>query len=183
MTDEEHVAKAREAGVGVALEKIRQNLPVTLADLEADEDRIAHVTIFGYCVHDYSMLPCQKHRDCLNCTEHACVKGESAKYERLKDYRDGIRLQISKAHAADEEGIYGADRWSQHQIKTLEKADQLVEILGSEDVPDGTIVRLNSDQEFSPLKRAIAARSMAPNLPAPKRKEPDLDELRALMGA
>lgn len=183
MTDEEHVARAREMGIGVALEKSRLNLPVTLADLEAIGEGIAHVTIFGYCIHDYSMLPCQKHLDCLNCTEHACVKGESAKYGRLKDFRDSIRLQLSKAQAANEDGIYGADRWSQHQIKTLEKADQLVEILSSKDVPDGTIVRLNSDQEFSPLKRAIAAHSTAPSLPAPKRNEPDLDELRALLEA
>ncbi|MCR4537211.1 hypothetical protein NUV89_02240 [Pseudomonas sp. 18.1.10] len=83
---------------------------------------------------------------------------------------------------ANEDGIYGADRWSQHQIKTLERADQLIEILESKDTPDGTIIRLSNDQEFSPLKRAIAARSTAPSLPAPENDEPDMDELRALMG-
>jgi hypothetical protein len=183
MTDDEHVARAHEMGIGTALDKVRQNLPVTLADLEAVGEGIAHVTIFGYCVHDYAMLPCQKHRDCLNCGEHACIKGEAAKYGRLKEHAQGIRLQLSKAQAANEEGIYGADRWSEHQIKTLEKADQLVEILGSKDIPDGTIIRLSSNQEFSPLKRAIAARSTTPRLPAPERKEPNMDELRALLGA
>lgn len=181
MTADEHVEMAREAGIGVALTKIRENTPVTLADLDATGEGIAHVTIFGFCVHDYSMLPCQKHRDCLNCTEQVCVKGDANKLERLKSHRDSISLQLGKARAANEDGIYGADRWSQHQIKTLERADQLIEILESKDTPDGTIIRLSNNQEFSPLKRAIAARSTAPSLPAPK-EEPDMDELRALMG-
>lgn len=182
MTADEHVEMAREAGIGVALTKIRENTPVTLADLDAVGEGIAHITIFGFCVHDYSMVPCQKHRDCLNCTEQVCVKGDAGKLERLKSHRESIRIQLIKAQAANEDGIYGADRWSQHQIKTLERVDQLIVILESKDTPDGTIIRLSNDQEFSPLKRAIAARSTAPSLPAPKVQEPDMDELRALMG-
>jgi hypothetical protein len=182
MTADEHVEMAREAGIGVALTKIRENTPVTLADLDAVGEGIAHITIFGFCVHDYSMVPCQKHRDCLNCTEQVCVKGDAGKLERLKSHRESIRIQLIKAQAANEDGIYGADRWSQHQIKTLERVDQLIVILESKDTPDGTIIRLSNDQEFSPLKRAIAARSTAPSLPAPIVQEPDMDELRALMG-
>ena len=182
MTDDEHVQMAREAGVGVALNKIRENLPVTVADLDAVGDGIAHITIFGFCVKDYSMTPCMKHRDCLNCTEQVCVKGDDGKLARLKSHRDAIRAQLAKAQAANEDGIYGADRWSQHQIKTLARADQLIQILESKDTPDGTIIRLSGDQEFSPLKRAIAAKSAAPSLPAPKSDEPDMDEIRALMG-
>lgn len=182
MTADEHVEMAKEVGVGATLQKARQNEPVAWSELDVAGEGIAHVTIFGFCVHDYAMLPCQKHRDCLNCTEQVCIKGDTDKLERLKKHRDGIRLQLAKAQAANDDGIYGADRWSQHQIKTLERADQLIEILESKDTPDGTIIRLGNDQEFSPLKRAIAARSTAPSLPAPKESEPDMDELRALMG-
>src|SRR5690606_21565231 len=182
MTDEEHVEMARDAGIGTALRKVRQNLPVTLADLESVGDGVAHVTIFGFCVHDYSMLPCQKHRDCLNCTEHACVKGDAVKLGRLKEHRDAIRDQLAKAQSANEDGIYGADRWSAHQIKTLERVEQLINILESEETPDGTIIRLSSDQEFSPLKRAIAARSSDSSLSEPEEAVPNMDELRALLG-
>ncbi|MNJ23869.1 hypothetical protein D3C77_182650 [compost metagenome] len=180
MTTDEHVEMAKEAGIGVALTKIRQNLPVTLADLDAIGEGVAHITIFGFCVHDYSMLPCQKHRDCLNCTEQICVKGDPGKLERLKSHRDAIRLQLAKAEAANEEGIYGADRWSQHQIKTLERADQLIQLLESKEVLDGTIIRLSNSQDFSLLKRAVAARLNQPT-PSAIEGEPNIDELRAFM--
>ena len=76
MTDDEYQNKissvpALKALAG-PLEKITANAPVTLADLGAIGDVMAHVTEFGFCVHDYSMLPCQKHRDCLNCGEQVC---------------------------------------------------------------------------------------------------------------
>lgn len=180
MSDDEHVELARSAGVGGVLEKIRANTPVTYADLEAVGEGIAHVTEYGFCVHDYSMLPCQKHRDCLNCTEQVCVKGDSTKLDRLRQQRGLIQMQLEKAKAADSAGTYGADRWSQHQIKSLERLDQLIQMLESPELPDGTAIRLSGDQEYSPLKRELAARQTSPSLPS---SEPDVDELRALLGA
>lgn len=180
MSDEEYVELARNAGVGGVLEKIKANMPVTFEDLEAVGDGIAHVTEYGFCVHDYSMLPCQRHRDCLNCTEQVCVKGDATKLDRLKQQRSLTQMQLEKAKAADTSGTYGADRWSQHQIKTLERLDQLIQMLESPDLPDGSAIRLSHDQEYSPLKRELAARHTSPRLPSP---EPDINELRALLGA
>lgn len=168
MTDEEYLEKvdgvpALKALAG-PLEKVNANAPVTLADLGAVGDVMAHVTEFGFCVHDYSMLPCQKHRDCLNCTEQVCVKGEEEKLERLKLQRDAIALQLAQAEQAQGEGYYGADRWTVHQQKTLDRANQLISLLESDGVQIGGIVRLSNDQEFSPLKRELAAMSLQPKL-------------------
>jgi len=180
MADDEYVAAARETGIGNGLvAKIKVNAPVTFDDLQAVGEGIAHVTEFGFCVHDYSMVPCQRHRDCLNCTEQVCVKGDAGKLERLKLQRDGIRLQLEKAKAASADGIYGADRWTQHQLKTLERADALIDLLESPQTPDGTVIWLSNDQEHSPLKRAIAARSSEPELGQPQ--EPDIEEIRLLL--
>ncbi|HGP0169605.1 TPA: integrase [Pseudomonas aeruginosa] len=180
MSDDEYVELARNAGVGGILDKIQASMPVTYADLEAVGDGIAHVTEYGFCVHDYSMLPCQKHRDCLNCTEQVCVKGDVTKLDRLRQQRSLTHMQLEKAEAADTSGTYGADRWSQHQIKTLERLDQLIQILESPDLPDGTAIRLSNDQEYTPLKRELAARQSYRRLPS---SEPDIDELRNLLGA
>ncbi|GAA0294117.1 hypothetical protein [Pseudomonas rhodesiae] len=163
MSDDEYQEKigsfqALKALAG-PLEKITANSPVTLADLGAIGDVMAHVTEFGFCVHDYSMLPCQKHRDCLNCTEQVCVKGDEAKVARLKLQREAIFLQLAQAEHALAEGYYGADRWTVHQKQTLDRADQLIALLQSDDIAPGAIVRLRCDQEFSPLKRELAAKS------------------------
>ncbi|WP_028621556.1 integrase [Pseudomonas sp. Ant30-3] len=183
MTDDEYVDMARQVGVGGVLQKIKLKVPVTFADLDAMGEGIAHVTEYGFCVHDFSMLPCQKHRDCLNCTEQVCVKGDEEKLERLKKQREGIRLQLRKAVNASEESVYGADRWSQHQITTLDRVDQLIEILESPTTANGSVIHLSVDQEFSPLKREIAAHTVVAENGAPSILiTPDIDELRTLFG-
>lgn len=191
MTEDQYVEQAREVGVGVALTKVRTHAPVTLADLNAVGHGIAHITEFGFCVHDYSMLPCQKHRDCLNCTEQVCLKGWQPKLETLKARQSAIKAQLVKAESANDVGVYGADRWSEHQRKTLARADQLIDILENPDIPDGTVVRLSNDQEFSPLKRALSAQSSGAKLAAPAKQiaveseedELDIEDLRDLLGA
>jgi len=177
MSHEEYTELARSVGVGGVLEKIQSNAPVTYADLGAVGEGIAHVTEYGFCVHDYSMLPCQKHRDCLNCTEQVCVKGDTVKLDRLKQQRSLTQMQLEKARMADALGTYGADRWSQHQIKTLERLEQLIQMLESPDFPAGTAIRLSHDHEYSPLKRELAARQASSRRSA----EQNIDELRALL--
>ncbi|WP_339547217.1 integrase [Pseudomonas sp. RA_35y_Pfl2_P32] len=168
MSDEEYLEKIDSIPALTALagplEKITANMPVTLADLDAIGDVMAHVTEFGFCVHDYSMLPCQKHRDCLNCAEQVCVNGDAEKLERLKLQRDAIALQLAQAEQALGEGYYGADRWTVHQQKTLDRANQLISLLESDEVQVGALVRLSNDQEFSPLKRELSATSSQPKL-------------------
>ena len=107
-----------------------------------------------------------------------CVKGDAVKLERLKQQQALVRVQLEKCRAADKEGIFGADRWSQHQIKTLERLDQLVEMLESSEIPVGTAIRLNNDQEFSLLKREVAARQPTIRV---SHSEPSLDEIRNLL--
>ena len=187
MSTDEYVELARGVGVGSALGKIKANMPVTFADLETVGEGIAHVTEYGFCVHDFSMLPCQKHRDCLNCTEQVCVKGDDGKLQRLKQQRDGVRLQLSKAYNASNSGDYGAgsvDRWTAHQIKTLERVEELILILESPDTANGAVIRMRNDQEFSPLKRALATKSSVPKLAASEKvtEAPDMDVLRKLLG-
>lgn len=180
MADGEYVTAAREAGIGNGLvAKIRINAPVTFKDLQAVGEGGVHVTEFGFCVHDFSMVPCQRHRDCLNCTEQVCVKGDAERLERLKLQRAGIHLQLEKAKAASADSTYGSDRWAQHQRKTLERADALIGLLESPQTPEGAVIWLSNDQEHSPLKRATAARSS--ELAREGVSAQDLDEVRLLL--
>jgi hypothetical protein len=161
------------------LEKVKGHLPVTLKDLDAIGDGIAHVTEYGYCVHDFSMVPCQKHRDCINCTEQVCVKGDDEKLARLKMQRDKTRSQLEKAEAGIADGYYGADRWYEHQKNTFDRTCELSKLLESDDSVDGAVIRLRNEQEFSALKREMAAKVASPKLPA---DGPNKDEIRSLLG-
>lgn len=175
MSEDEYVKLSENALPDGILDKVRKNAPVTFEDLNQVGDAIAHVTIFGFCVHDYSMLPCQKHRDCLNCTEHACIKGDAQKLERLKVQRRLTEVQLDKAKAADDSGYFGADRWSHHQLRTLKRLDQLIEVMENPNNPDGSIIMLNNDQEYSPLKRELAARQATSRLRDSAPEKPVID--------
>jgi hypothetical protein len=58
------------------IDSVKPNLPVTPGMINLWEHGAVHATEFGYCVHDYMMSPCDKFRDCINCNEQVCVKGE-----------------------------------------------------------------------------------------------------------
>ena len=97
--------------------------------------------------------------------------------------REGILIQLEKARDGSEHSLYGADRWSQHQYKTLERINQLIEILESPNTPIGSVIRLSNDQEFSPLKRELAARTDVLKLARTIQADaPEPDELRLFFG-
>jgi hypothetical protein len=64
----------------------------------------------------------------------------------------------------------------------LERVTQLIEILESLETPIGSVICLSDDQEFSPLKRELDARSKtSDNVPTVTSGLPSLDDMRALL--
>lgn len=183
MTDYEVLGKVKGlpgmAAMMGPLEKVKSRRPVTLKDLDAVGEGVAHVTEYGFCVHDFSMLPCQKHRDCINCAEQVCIKGDEEKLFRLKMQRDKTKEQLDKAESGMAEGFYGADRWYEHQKKTVGRINELIRLLESDEIEDGAVIRLRNDQEYSALKREVATRDSQPKS---SDNGPDKNEMRALLG-
>ena len=105
----------------------------------------AHTTEFGWCVHNFASEPCQMYRDCINCGEQVCIKGEAHKEANLRKLRTETQQLLSEAKKALADVEYGADLWVIHQSKTLERIDALLGILGDPSVPTGAEVRLNID--------------------------------------
>lgn len=133
----------------------------------------AHTTEFGYCVHDYAMLPCQSFQDCINCNEHTCIKGEDVREANIRRSRDETRLLLDRTREAVADGEYGADRWWAHQTLTLQRLDGLCGILDDPAVPKGAVIRLADVSVVSPIARAEQIRALrgvesVPALPAPK---------------
>ncbi len=160
MSQEEYVQKSRvlmeDSDLLPANEDISVKLPITCQQINLLIDKApVHITEYGICVHDYSQTPCDKFRDCLNCTEQVCIKGDDEKLKRVRKRLDFVKLQHEECLQSIESGIYGADRWFQYIEKSLKRLVELVEILESAELEDGALVKLINDEEHSHLIRAM----------------------------
>lgn len=103
----------------------------------------AHTTEYGRCEHDFASEPCQMYRDCINCEEQECVKGEKHKEANLEMLKSETEYLLKQAQEALSEGEYGADAWVKHQLLTLERVNALLSILKDPTVPEGARIRLD----------------------------------------
>lgn len=123
-----------------------------------------HTTEFGYCVHDYTISPCEKFRDCINCSEQICIKGCSDSLDRLKtrllDTEQLIEKVTSEADNQDQD--LGRDRWLTFHLKTKERLQELIAILENKDIPDNSFIRL-TNKSYSHLSRIISTINLLEN--------------------
>ncbi len=103
----------------------------------------AHTTELGYCIHDYTMSPCQQHRDCIHCTDLICVKGDEEKERLLRQQLEEARALLRRAEEATKEGYFGSDRWLEHHASTVERLSQLCSIIDDPKVPMGAVIQLS----------------------------------------
>lgn len=117
----------------------------------------AHTTELGYCIHDYTMSPCQVHMDCINCTDLICVKGDLEKERRLRTQLDEAQSLMLQAEQANKEQYFGSDRWLDHHKNTVARLTELLSIMDDPKVPVGAIVQLSppksSGQKISTPKK------------------------------
>ncbi len=140
-------------------ERLAEKLPMTQQEFNALAMPTAHVTEFGFCIHDFVMSPCQRFRDCLNCTEQVCIKGDR-RLDHLRHRLQQVSELVARAEEEIAEGTAGADRWYEIHLKTQARLSELISILENPSIPDGTIVRLRDDEDFSPLRRTLRSRSV-----------------------
>ena len=133
----------------------KKHIPITIQEFNTLEKGAAHVTEYGFCIHDYIISPCDRYRDCLNCSEQVCVKGEEEKLRRIKEQLAEVEEQFKVSELAINEGLAGADRWYEYHQHTLSHLRQLVEILEDPTVPDGSLIKLSNDKSFSQTNRVL----------------------------
>lgn len=124
------------------LSTLPKNIPISRDEFARLKIPTAHTTDFGFCVHDYTMMPCDRHADCINCNEHLCVKGDEGKTAMVKRRLQDAQNLLARAEAAEVEGYYGADRWMEHHKKTVIRLTQLTDILDNPAVPTGSVIQL-----------------------------------------
>ncbi len=166
MSEYEMVALAEELDTSLTLfgptGEVANHIPVSIQEFNTMEKGAVHVTEFGVCVHDFTMSPCEKYRDCLNCTEQICIKGEIGKLARIKKRLGEVEEQYLAAKKAMDDGLAGADRWYEYHKNTLGRLKELVSIIEDPSVLDGSQIKLRNDKAFSPLRRAVESRAIQP---------------------
>lgn len=130
--------------------------------------RAAHTTDYGWCEHNFASEPCQMYRDCINCEEQTCVKGESQKEANLRRLKDETEHLLQQAKVAFSDEEYGADTWVAHQSRTLERVNALLAILEDPAHPTGTRVRLAVDNTPTVITTDAVRAAIAASPPSRK---------------
>ena len=114
-----------------------------------------HLTEFGECKQSYIDQPCLKHRDCINCNDNICIKGNEANLDQLhgKFKREKILLKGDKK--AVEENVNGALQWFQRRQLTVARCQELIMWLENPKVKNGDRIKLADINDVSHLDRAL----------------------------
>ncbi|PRY94303.1 hypothetical protein [Donghicola tyrosinivorans] len=134
------------------------NSPVEKSEFLSSQIGAALTTELGICVHDYSLLPCQSHGDCLNCTENVFFKGDHKHLTQIEGRRALTEKQLSDAHHAMGEDNFGADKWVQSHQASLAKLNEIISIHQDSNIKDGTVVNLSGASRDSDLAMSLRDR-------------------------
>lgn len=142
-----------------SLAEIPKNLPVTRDEFATMTVPTAHVTLYGFCIHDFTALPCEMFRKCLDCQEHVCIKGAPGKTERVRETLNAARNILATAKQAVIDEVYGAEDWVPTHQATVERLEQLLAILTDPAVADGAVIQLRASGIYSLSEGALRDRS------------------------
>lgn len=131
--------------------KVGDLIPISRDEFLGLQIPAVHMTELGYCVHDWTLLPCPLHRDCVHCMEHWFIKGDRKRMERIRSCLKEAEEQLAMAEDAFACGYAGSDRWSEHQRATVHRLRNLVEIFDDPKVADGAMIRLAAPENAGQL--------------------------------
>lgn len=140
-----------------SLATITKAVPIPRDEFAKIKFTTAHTTEFGFCLHDYSMSPCQLHLDCINCGDLLCIKGDQIRNAALRRQRSEVKDLLVHAESALKDDYDGADRWVEHHRITLAKLDELCDFIDNPQIPTGAMIQLAPKQ--TALKVEVSGRS------------------------
>jgi hypothetical protein len=166
VTPEETISQIRELledndGAGPLFEATRStgpNSPISREDFLKVQIGSAHVTDFGACVHDYSLLPCQHHGDCLGCAENIFVKGDTQHVEKIRKRLDLAKRQLRDSQAAQADRLFGADRWTRDHLRHIARMEEMLACHVDTNIQDGTVINLQAQHQDTEVAMAIRDR-------------------------
>ncbi|OCH76011.1 integrase [Vibrio breoganii] len=162
-------------GTGALQSMLQVANPRTLQELNTKAALTAHTTEFGMCVTSYMAEPCTKYRDCINCNEHICEKGDDGKCERIrKRLKDEKKLLVKDKKAVDE-GVQGAVQFYERRKLTTERCEALLAMMEDPSIEDGSLIKLLNIEDVTQLDRAMDANG--------KKRLPKIENFQRIKGA
>ena len=131
--------------------------PRTIQELNTKASLTAHNNEFGICLNSYLSEPCTKYRECLNCNQNVCVKGDDGKCQRIRDRLKKEKKLLKKDQIAVNNNVPGAEQWLQRRMLTVERAEQLLKMMEDPSIEDGALIKLDNIDDVSQLDRAMDA--------------------------
>lgn len=128
--------------------------PRTLQELNTKTTLSMHTTEFGLCTHSYIDEPCLKYRNCLNCTEHVCIKGDEEKKRRLQDRLKKEKILWVKDQESVRKNVTGAEVWLEVRELTIKRCEQMITLLNDPNILDGTPLSLPPSEDVTHLDLA-----------------------------
>lgn len=127
----------------------------------------AHLTDIGYCLHDYMQSPCSIARNCIQCAESLCIKGDNRSHKALDLLYADSRTLTQAAQQDAEVGMQGAEEWFKAHLEREGMLKNLLDVLDNPEVPAGVPIILNV-QMPNRIKEALARRTV-PTKPVAKK--------------
>ena len=154
----------RAGGLGPlfdAAETIRDSHLISRSEFLEAQIGSGHHHDLGACIHDYSLLPCQKFGDCAGCGENVFTKGDPVQMKNVRERRELTARQLEAARQALDEGDYGADLWVQDHEASLARLERVLAVHGDPAIPDGTLINLPEDGSETEVSKAMRLRAEA----------------------
>lgn len=146
--------KAEMYGAGVIPVADIPPEPITAAQYSILDKGPIITTRYGICTHAWTVSPCQKSGDCLNCSELLHCKGHKNSLTAVKVERDQVAENLAATVKEIEAGNRPATRWVETHSRYLERLNQIVAMHESPDIPDGSPVQMVG-KDFTHAQRIL----------------------------
>jgi hypothetical protein len=135
--------KAQKASEKLGLIPSASINPVTESEYLVMKHGPIITTRYGICTHDYTLTPCNKHADCLNCSELLLCKGHKKSIQAIQQERDHVAENLAAAQSEIDAGKRVAGRWHEAHSKTLARIDQLLKVMTDPNLEDGSAIQID----------------------------------------
>ncbi|EJG1563314.1 integrase [Vibrio parahaemolyticus] len=131
--------------------------PRTVQELNTKTALTAHTNEFGMCVTSYMEEVCTKYRDCINCDQQVCEKGDDGKCERIRKRLKEEKRLLKMDKKAVDDGVQGARQFYERRKLTTERCEQLLAMMEDPNIEDGSLIKLLNVEDVTLLDRAMDA--------------------------